>query len=92
MQKAVRQRLCEAKCAVCPLATIAYHCGGTLWRFIAEDPRLVMIPSSDTVSAECLSASEVALWIVIAEKGMDAQASMLTGKTFRPMGNHCYRP
>lgn len=63
-------------CAVCPLETIAYHCGETLWRFISEDPRLVMIPYSDSESAECLSGSEVALWMEMTEKGLDVQVSM----------------
>lgn len=58
--------LAMQNCAVCPLETIAYLYGGTLWSFIAPDLWLVIIPSSDTVSGECLSASEVALWMAIA--------------------------
>jgi len=51
---------CEAKLCRMPTGDHCRHCGGTPWGFVVSDPLLVIIYSSDTVSEECLSASEVA--------------------------------
>ena len=51
---------CEANLCRMPTGDHCHHYGGTSWGFVVSDPLLVIISSSDTVSEECLSASEVA--------------------------------